>query len=205
MLTLNTVKIGVGREAIRDIQKQCFTKTLQVDGKGRVAQEVWTLEPKILGLNKLQIKGEEIVIEFSAKILKGRYSELINRNTFEEALSNIDVGIELYPYVVIEGGKFLKIDVTKIDKEKLYKGAKGTYLDAQVFVDIDDADQYGNNGMITQAVTKEARDNGERGAILGNCRVFWRDDPHQEQQSNQEPKKSSHAVPDDDFDDDVPF
>lgn len=65
----------------------------------------------------------------------------------------------------------LKIDVSKIDKERLFKGQKGTYLDAVVFLDTE-ADQYGNNGMIVQSVSKEERAAGERGAILGNARII---------------------------------
>lgn len=91
----------------------------------------------------------------------------------------------------------LKIDVTKIDKARLYKGKKGTYLDAQVFVDVDEADQYGNNGMITQAVSKDERAAGEKGAILGNCKVFWRDQA-QEQAQQAAPQGGG-------MDDDIPF
>ena len=65
----------------------------------------------------------------------------------------------------------IKIDVTKIDKDRLYKGAKGTYLDAQVFLN-DEADQYGNHGMITQQVSKDERESGQKGAILGNVKVI---------------------------------
>lgn len=66
----------------------------------------------------------------------------------------------------------LKIDVTKIDKERLFKGAKGTYLDAAVFLD-DAEDQYGNHGMITQDVPKVERDAGTKGNILGNAKIVW--------------------------------
>ena len=69
----------------------------------------------------------------------------------------------------------IKIDVTKIDKERLYKGAKGTYLDAVVFLE-DDPDQYGNNGMITQQVSKEERQNGIKGSILGNVKIVGQTD-----------------------------
>lgn len=51
-------------------------------------------------------------------------------------------------------GISLTIDVTKIEKARLYQGQKGTYLDATVFVDLDEADQYGNNGMITQMLPR---------------------------------------------------
>jgi hypothetical protein len=63
----------------------------------------------------------------------------------------------------------LKIDVTKIDKARLFTGAKGTYLDCVVFLK-DEPDQYGNIGMITQSVSKEEREAGTKGAILGNAR-----------------------------------
>ena len=63
----------------------------------------------------------------------------------------------------------LKIDVSKIDKSKLYQGKKGTYLDAILFLN-DENDQYGNNGMIVQSATKEEREQGKKGAILGNSK-----------------------------------
>lgn len=66
-------------------------------------------------------------------------------------------------------GVRLKIDVTKIDKSKLYVGEKGTYLNCTVFLKSED-DEYGQNGMITQDAPK-----GEQGAILGNANIFWRD------------------------------
>ena len=62
----------------------------------------------------------------------------------------------------------LKIDVSKIDKSKLFKGQKGTYLEAVLFLN-DELDQYGNCGMIVQSLTKEEREAGQRGAILGNA------------------------------------
>lgn len=67
----------------------------------------------------------------------------------------------------------IKLDVSKIDKEQLYKGQKGTYLTVTGFIDMDNKDQYGNNGMITQEIAKELRDQGQKGAILGNAQVFW--------------------------------
>ena len=72
-------------------------------------------------------------------------------------------------------GVSLKIDVSKIDKNRLFSGQKGTYLDATVFIDVDQLDQYGNSGMITQDVSKEEKQQGVKGNILGNCKVFWND------------------------------
>ena len=68
------------------------------------------------------------------------------------------------------------INVDKIDKAHLIPGKKGKYLNLTAFINLDEEDQYGNNGMVTQGLTKEARDAGEKGAILGNGKIFWRED-----------------------------
>ena len=102
-------------------------------------------------------------------------------------------------------GISLKIDVTKINKEKMFKSQKGAvYLDAQVFVS-DELDQYGNNGMIVQAVSKEEREQGIQGAILGNCKIFWTDggQPQQPKQPKQNQQASTPQSMD--FEDDIPF
>lgn len=82
-------------------------------------------------------------------------------------------------------GVAIKIDVSKIDKNRLFKGQKGTYLDATVFIDVDQLDQYGNSGMITQDVSKQEKDNGVKGNILGNCKVFWNEQGQTPQQQAQ--------------------
>jgi len=65
----------------------------------------------------------------------------------------------------------IKIDVSKIDKERLFQGKKGSYLDATVFLN-DEEGQYGDNGMITQSVSKEEREAGIKGNILGNVKIL---------------------------------
>jgi len=64
----------------------------------------------------------------------------------------------------------LKIDVNKIDKSRLFEGTKGTYLDA-VLIETPD-NQYGDDYMIVQSVSKEEREQGVRGEILGNAKIF---------------------------------
>lgn len=101
-------------------------------------------------------------------------------------------------------GVSLKIDVTKIDKERLFRGQKGTYLDLTVFIDVDKEDQYGNNGMITQSTSKEDREAGVKGAILGNIKVFMK------KTSEEAPQQSTQAAPNpgaslDGPEDEVPF
>lgn len=67
----------------------------------------------------------------------------------------------------------VKLDVSKIDKAKLFKGEKGIYLDATILLKEDQpADGYGNHGMIVQDVTKEEREAGNKGPILGNVKIM---------------------------------
>ncbi len=67
-------------------------------------------------------------------------------------------------------GISFKIDVTKIDKKKIYEGKKGKYITVSSFVDVDMQDNYGNNGLIKQDGEK-----GEDMPIIGNAKVFWSD------------------------------
>lgn len=69
----------------------------------------------------------------------------------------------------------LKINVSQIDKARLFAGQKGKYLDCTIFVDLEQLDQYGNSGMITQDVSKEEKAQGIKGNILGNGKVFWKE------------------------------
>lgn len=67
----------------------------------------------------------------------------------------------------------VRIDVTKIDKTKLFVGEKGTYLDVTLLLkDDQQADSYGNHGMVVQSVTKEERQAGKKGPILGNAKII---------------------------------
>lgn len=73
-----------------------------------------------------------------------------------------------------------KIDVTKIDKARLFKGAKGIYLDVIL---IDKKNEFGDDYMIVQSVTKEEREKGIRGPILGNARIRGTQQAPQQQAS----------------------
>ena len=66
-------------------------------------------------------------------------------------------------------GVEIQIDVTKIDKARLYEGKKGKYLTMTTFIDVDNQDQYKNNGMVTHSKLEGE----ERAPILGNVKVFW--------------------------------
>ena len=104
-------------------------------------------------------------------------------------------------------GISIKLDVTKIDKSRLFKGEKGTYLDLTTFVDLDEKDQYENNGFISQSQTKEERETkAPHTPILGNVKVFYKDGstspqaPRPQEQPQQQPDPATV-----DFDDDIPF
>ena len=65
----------------------------------------------------------------------------------------------------------VKIDVMKIDKSKLFIGKNGAkYLDCTLLENKNGADQYGNNFMVVQDVSKEEREQGVKGTILGNAK-----------------------------------
>jgi len=93
-----------------------------------------------------------------------------------------------------------KIDVTKLDKARFVKGKKGIYADLVLMPNRDGVDQYGNDGMIVQGVGKEARDKGEKGAIVGNYQKI-----NKTPDKGPAPKPTPKAEPDPSFDDDVPF
>ena len=119
-------------------------------------------------------------------------------------------------------GVEISIDVKKIEKARLYQGQKGTYLTMTAFIDIDNKDQYDNNGMV---VHKKEKDETGQTPILGNCKVFWNDSGNAQQSpqhSNTNAQAPRSAAPPkskviapyannegdpelDSFDDDIPF
>jgi hypothetical protein len=99
----------------------------------------------------------------------------------------------------------IKIDVSKIDKAALYKGSKGTYLDCVAWPS-KTTGQYGDTHYIVQELSREKRDAGEKGAIIGNMTVPD-DEPQQRQQSQRQQPSKRESV-DDVFtadEDDIPF
>lgn len=64
----------------------------------------------------------------------------------------------------------LSINLDQIDLTKIIPGKKGQYIDATLFLN-DAPDQYGNHGFIAQSVSKEDREAGIRGPIIGNAKI----------------------------------
>jgi len=63
----------------------------------------------------------------------------------------------------------IKVDVSKVDKSKLFAGKKGTYLDVVLIPT--PGDKYGNDYMAVQGISLEEREAGQRGEILGNAKI----------------------------------
>ena len=64
------------------------------------------------------------------------------------------------------------IDLTKIDKSKIYEGKKGKYYPVTIVLN-DEPGQYGDSGYIQTEQTKEERDNKAPKSYLGNVKVVW--------------------------------
>jgi len=105
-------------------------------------------------------------------------------------------------------GLSIKLDVTKIDKARLFKGEKGTYLDLTTFIDLDQANEYGDHGFISQSTSKEEREAKVQTPILGNVKVFFQGEgkskPYPTPQDGMQGNNTQAPV-NDDFDDDIPF
>jgi hypothetical protein len=106
-------------------------------------------------------------------------------------------------------GVNLSIDCTSIDKARLVNHSNGkVYLNMTAFIDTEELDQYGNSGFISQSVSKEEREQGVKGDILGNSKVFYKTStPEQGKQGIQDARQAATQAqpPADDFDDTIPF
>ena len=111
-------------------------------------------------------------------------------------------------------GLSIKIDVSKIDKARIFEGKKGKYLDLTTFIDLDKQGEYGDNGFISQSVSKEERDAKVQTPILGNVTVFYNDSKPSENHPNttqpprgvdDAPNQAPRGESQDGFDDDIPW
>jgi len=97
-------------------------------------------------------------------------------------------------------GVNFQIDFEKLDKLRFHKGKKGTYGNFTVFLN-SEPDQYGQNGGIKQADTKEERDAGIKLPFVGNAKTFWSDNPDFKPARVEQ----ASAPATDEFDDSIPF
>jgi hypothetical protein len=62
----------------------------------------------------------------------------------------------------------IKVDVTQVDKARLFKGEKGVYLHLTLFPSKDD--KFGDTHFVKQEISKEERLAGVRLPIIGNAK-----------------------------------
>ena len=100
----------------------------------------------------------------------------------------------------------IRVDVTKIDKTRIYDGKKGKYITLTSFVNLYEEDQYGNHGFITHK-----KDQGEDNLpIIGNTKVFWTSEGQQQSpqgydQRSQEVRQQVQDKFGPEPEDDIPF
>jgi hypothetical protein len=97
-------------------------------------------------------------------------------------------------------GVNFQIDQDKLDKLRFHKGKKGTYANLVLFLN-SEPDQYGQNGGIKQADTKEERDAGIKLPFVGNAKIFWSDNPAFQPDRVEQAQEPAT----DEFDDSIPF
>lgn len=104
----------------------------------------------------------------------------------------------------------IKIDLSKIDKSKIFTGKNGAkYYDLQISIN-DQDDNYGQNIQVTNPQTQEQRQAKEPRTFLGNGKVFWTDGKVNKAganaaQNNQPSQGYSQQNNQEDDDDGLPF
>lgn len=92
----------------------------------------------------------------------------------------------------------IKLNVSKIPRERIFKGKSGSYIDLDVWVN-DNADQYGNDASVNIRQTKEEREAKVPKIYVGNGKTVFGFD------SEPAPARSQSSTRDDDDGDDIPF
>jgi len=94
-----------------------------------------------------------------------------------------------------------KINVSKILKEHLFAGKNGKYLDLTIWPNKNGAGQYGDTHFVCQSVSREAREAGVKGPIIGSLTM--------PDETPQQAKPSKYdrppPKPQADDDDEIPF
>ena len=90
------------------------------------------------------------------------------------------------------------INVEDIDKSKLIKGKKGSYLN--LTMSINDETKFGNNASVSMSQSKEEREAKEAKTYLGNGKVVWMSDAGVSvAEREEEMSTSTSAASQDDF------
>lgn len=99
----------------------------------------------------------------------------------------------------------IKINVTKIQKEHLYRAKSGAiYLNCAVFPNQDGRGDYGDTHFIVQEMPREAREAGTARPIIGNMSVP-EDEAAPPSRGNQAQPQTPPPSAKDMSDEDIPF
>lgn len=97
------------------------------------------------------------------------------------------------------------INLNEIPKNKIVDGKKGKYLPLTIVLN-NEPDNFGNQGPITVAQTKEERESKAAKVYLGNVKVVWTDGNNVDAAANNgqapKPKQKQSFAPEPD---DLPF
>lgn len=98
----------------------------------------------------------------------------------------------------------ISINTSKIPKERLFQGKNGKYLN---IILVEKPDEYGNSGFVSMDVSKEEREAGTRGEIVGNWKELSKGGQAQVRPRAAAPPPARRAPVDSGFDDEesVPF
>ena len=88
------------------------------------------------------------------------------------------------------------INVEDIDKSKLIKGKKGSYLN--LTMSINDETKFGNNASVSVSQSKEEREAKKPKQYIGNGKVVWTDGKSTKAQQEAQPQDNDNNV-------DLPF
>jgi hypothetical protein len=98
----------------------------------------------------------------------------------------------------------LRLDVTKLQKDRFQRGKRGIYADLVLLEK--PSEEYGDDGFIVEATTKEERDQEKRGNIVGNWSYIKKLMPTEPYQPTirqpPPPEPQAKLIPEDD---DIPF
>ena len=88
------------------------------------------------------------------------------------------------------------IDVSKLPKEKFYKGKKGVYYEFTISV-FDEPNQFNQNVAITDSQTPEEREAKKPKNYLGNGKVVWTNNILNKIENTESPKKEPEIITND--------
>lgn len=116
MIRLDSIKVEVSNDSIRDYKPEAFLQSLTFDSKkNNLIDKLYLREPS-LGIKNIAInqKTDSTEIEISAKVLREKYKELIHKDTIERVIDNINSNgvIEFDKNEFIDSALIRKIDVT---------------------------------------------------------------------------------------------